>query len=121
SAVGSNTRKAAILLPAEPIEEVPTVPYLPENYVPPQPITAFQGFLQPEPIKLYPKLHWPWGGNQFTPALTIYGSYSVFGTGINEGDRTLAGIGHQMLVDVDFDLGATERIHAQWRPVGEKN
>lgn len=101
--------------------DVESVPYLPEDYRKPRPLTFFQGFLDAEPIKLYPKLHWPNHGHQIAPALTIYGSYSVFGAGYDDAAGPRAGFGHQLLIDVDLNLSATERIHAQWRPVGEKN
>ncbi|MBX3440422.1 MAG: hypothetical protein KF861_23230, partial [Planctomycetaceae bacterium] len=64
---------------------------------------------------------WPWDGHQITPSLVIYGAYSIFGTAYQSGKDELVGIGHQMFIDVDFSLGATERIHAQWRPLGKKN
>lgn len=97
------------------------VPYLPEGYQKPRPLTWLKGFLDPEPIQLYPNLHWFNHGHQITPALTVYGAYSVFGAGNEDNNQTRAGIGHQLLIDVDLSFGATERLHAQWRPVGEKN
>lgn len=94
---------------------------LPSNYQPPHPLTLWQEFLGSDAIKIWPKLHWFGDGNQITPALTAYGSYNVFATAFQQDRNEVVGIGHQFLLEVDFSLGATERIHAQWRPFGEKN
>lgn len=115
-------RTDPVCVPGAPAFEQEGHPgYLPEDFPKPRPFTHWQGFLDADPIPLYPGLNWPWDGNQITPALVMYGSYSVFAAAFQQGPDERIGIGHQMLIDVDLSLGATERIHAQWRPVGEKN
>lgn len=96
--------------------------YLPEDFPKPRPLyTHWQGFLDPEPIRLYPRLHWPFHGTQITPALAVYGSYNLFATAFEQAHDERIGIGHHLVIDADLSFGATERIHAQWRPFGEKN
>jgi hypothetical protein len=121
--VGTIPRRDPIDDPHAPAFEQEGWPgYLPEDYQKPRPLyTHWQGFLDGEPIRLYPNLHWPFNGYQITPALTVYGSYHLFAVGFQEGNDEVAGIGHQLFLDADLAFGATERIHAQWRPIGEKN
>jgi len=95
---------------------------LPEDYRPPQPVTLFQDFLGADPIRYWPRLHW-FGkdGFQWEPRFVGYGAYQIFGFALEEGDQVQSGIGHQLQIDLDFRVTGTERVHVQFRPVGEEN
>ena len=95
---------------------------LPETWQEPRPVTMFQDFLGADPIHRWPRLHWPGqDGYQWDPRLVVYGSYEMFGLAFEENGQRRDGIGHQLLIDLDFKMTATERFHVQYRPIGEKN
>ena len=95
---------------------------LPECWREPRPLTAFQEFLGADPVHPRPGLQW-FGedGNQWEPIFTACGSYELFGAAFEQAGRRQDGIGHQLLVDLNLDLTATERFHVQFRPLGRKN
>ncbi len=95
---------------------------LPEDWKKPRPLTAFQEFLGADPIQPRPGLQW-FGedGFQWEPRFVGTGSYEVFGIVVEDGNRRTDGVGHQALVDLDLRLTGTERLHVQFRPLGEKN
>jgi len=93
---------------------------LPETYLAPQPATAFQQFLGADPIYDRPALQWPGlFGFQWEPRFVAYGGYQGFAFHVDEGDEHQTAIGHQLLVDLDLRLTGTERMHVQYRPIGE--
>ncbi|REK21760.1 MAG: hypothetical protein DWQ42_18955 [Planctomycetota bacterium] len=94
---------------------------LPEDWYAPQPITLFDDFLGTGPIPHRPHLRWPHDGYHWDPRLVLYGSYEVIATALEENDQRQDLLGHQLLVDLDCRLTGTERLHAQWRPLGERN
>lgn len=55
------------------------------------------------------------------PRLVAYGGYQLFAQALEVGDDRQDLIGHQLLIDVDFKATSTERIHLQFRPIGERN
>ena len=97
-----------------------------QDYRKPLPLTWGQGFLDPDPVSPHWQWQWPKGGYVWNPTLTVAGVYSIFATAFEEqsfspfADQTV-GIGHQMLIDIDYSVGGTERIHAQFRPLGIRN
>ncbi|MBI3463955.1 MAG: hypothetical protein HY000_12990 [Planctomycetes bacterium] len=95
---------------------------LPECWREPRPLTAFQEFLGADPVHPRPGLKW-FGeeGSQWEPIFTAYGSYELFGTAFEQDRQRQDGIGHQLLVDLNLDLTATERFHVQFRPLGKGN
>jgi hypothetical protein len=95
---------------------------LAEDYYAPQPLTFFADFLGADPVRAWPRLHWP-GADPvaWEPRLVIYGAYQFFGLAIEDGGVRTDGIGQQLLVDVDWRLTGTERLHLQFRPLGEGN
>lgn len=94
---------------------------LPETWCAPQPFTLFDDFLGSGPIPYGPKMRWPGGGFNWDPRFVLYGGYELFGIALEENGNRHDLIGNQLLLDVDFRLTGTERVHAQWRPVGEGN
>lgn len=108
--------------PSEGSDEHYQVLRLPEGWVAPQPLTAFQEFLGADPI--YPWLGLQWFGSegyQWEPRFVAYGSYELFGIAFEQGHRRQDGIGHNLLVDLDLRVTGTERCHVQFRPLGRKN
>ena len=95
---------------------------LPECWSKPRPITAFQQFLESDPIHPWQGLKW-FGeeGFQWEPRFVGYGSYEVFGIVLAEGDRRQDGVGHQLFIELDLRITGTERAHVQFRPLGRKN
>lgn len=95
---------------------------LPEDYCAPQPLTCFAEFLGADPIKSYPHLRWPGcDGYAMEPRLVVYGAYEVFALAFEQDETRQDGIGHQLVVDVDFRLTGTERIHLEFTPLGKDN
>lgn len=101
------------------------VPYellrLPETFQEPLPLTAFTDFLGADPIRTYPRLHWP-GANGYAwePQFVGYGSYQMFGFALEQNNRRQDVVGHQLLIDLDLRLTGTERFHVQYRPLGRR-
>ncbi len=95
---------------------------LPEDAATPRPLTWFSDFYGADPILLWPGRKWfgP-SGYQWEPRFVAAGLYEVFGFAFEEGNRQQSAVGNQLLLDLDLQLTGTERIHAQWRPVGRKN
>jgi len=95
---------------------------LPECWQEPRPLTFFADFLGADPIRQYPRLHWPGcEGYAWEPRFVGYGSYEVLGLAFEENNRRQDGLGHQLLVDLDLRLTGTERFHVQFRPLGRGN
>ena len=95
---------------------------LPEDFCAPQPLTCFTDFLGASPIETYPRLRWPGcDGYMWEPRLVAYGGYQLFAQALEVGDERTDLIGHQLLVDIDFKATSTERIHLQFRPIGQGN
>jgi hypothetical protein len=95
---------------------------LPETYQAPQPLTWGPEFLGADPIRFWPHLRWPGAdGYQWEPRLVMYGEYSMFGFAFEENNTRFDAVGHQLLVDADLRLTETERLHVQFRPIGEGN
>ncbi|MCH8046184.1 MAG: hypothetical protein IID44_20925 [Planctomycetes bacterium] len=95
---------------------------VPEDYDAPQPLSFFADFLGADPIRSWPRLHWP-GADAvaWEPRLVVYGAYQFFGIATEDGNLRTDGIGHQLLVDVDWRVTGTERLHLQFRPLGRGN
>lgn len=104
----------------------PNTRQLPYGYSKPRPVTAFQEFLGADPIAPPPN------GDGFDfahePRFVAYGSYSLIGIGFDGNNPSLprprqrvSGIGHQLLVDLDYRWTGTERVHVQFRPLGREN
>ena len=94
---------------------------LPEGFAKPRPLVAGDGFYDAAPVTWTGRFRWPWGGAVVEPTTVVYGQYRVFGTAFEQNREQFAGVGHDLLVDVDVSLGATERLHAQFRPLAGKN
>ncbi|MEQ8786677.1 MAG: hypothetical protein RIC55_10280 [Pirellulaceae bacterium] len=95
---------------------------LPEDWQKPQPVQAFSEFLGPDPIQPDPLFHWlgP-GGYVWEPRFVGYGSYQLFGFGIEAAGQEQAALGSQLICDLDLRLTGTERFHVQFRPLGRGN
>lgn len=96
---------------------------LPENWKEPQPLFAEPlDFLGPGMVGWSPEWKW-WGDNpnHWEPRFLIHGSYEAFGVLLDQGGTQTNGIGHQLLLDLDYRLTGTERFHVQFRPFGEDN
>lgn len=95
---------------------------LPEDWQAPQPFTLFADFLGADPVRPWPALHWPGaGGYAWEPRGVVYGVYQLFGFAFQEGGVRQDAVGHQLLLDFDLRLTGTERLHVQYRPIGEMN
>lgn len=95
---------------------------LPEDWRKPQPLQAFSLFLGPDPIPPAPLFRWPGpGGYVWEPRFVGYGSYQLFGFGIEQNRQRQAAVGHQLICDLDLRLTGTERFHVQFRPLGRQN
>lgn len=99
---------------------------LPPGYSKPRPLTAFQEFLGADMIAPPPN------GDGFDfahePRFVGYGSYSLIGIGFDGNNpnlppprQRLTGIGHQLIVELDYRWTGTERVHVQFRPLGREN
>ena len=106
---------------SDPPPALESTRYLPEGFTKPAPLAFGHGFLDPEPIRLVPRLRWFGSGNQITPELTVYGFYSVFATAFEENDRQVVGLGHDLAIDFDLSFGGSERIHALFQPLSGQN
>ncbi|MCA9068411.1 MAG: hypothetical protein KDA84_05790 [Planctomycetaceae bacterium] len=104
----------------------PNTRQLPPGYVKPRPLTAFQEFLGADMIAPPPN----GDGVDFAhePRFVGYGSYSLIGIGFDGNNpnvaparQRLTGIGHQLIVDLDYRWTGTERVHVQFRPLGREN
>ncbi|MCA9121688.1 MAG: hypothetical protein H6822_36155 [Planctomycetaceae bacterium] len=93
---------------------------LPEDWIAPQPWTAYSEFLGADPI--FPRGKW-FGDNAYTwdPRFVGYGGYSLFAFAFEENNLRQDVIGHQLRIDLDMQLTGTERFHIQMRPLGERN
>lgn len=94
---------------------------LPEDWHAPQPVTAFDSFLGTGPIPHADHWRWPKCGYHWDPRLVLYGSYELIAAALEENNTRHDVVGHQLLLDLDFRLTGTERLHVQWRPIGEEN
>lgn len=95
---------------------------LPEHWQAPQPITLFADYLGADPIRSYPFLKWPGeGGYHWEPRVVVAGGYQMFAIAQHANSDDQFGVGHQLLLDIDFRLTGTERFHIQFRPLGEHN
>ncbi len=95
---------------------------LPEGWRKPRPLTAFAEFLGADPIHPRPGLQWPGPeGYQWEPRFVAYGAYQVFGIAYEQNNYRRMLVGHQLLADLDLRLTGTERIHVQYRPLGQRN
>lgn len=95
---------------------------LPEGYQKPRPLTMFSEFLGADPIQVTPGGRWPGlGGYAFDKRLVIYGNYSLFGFVLEQNNRRQDILGHNLMLDLDYRVTGTERIHIQYRPIGRKN
>lgn len=112
------------------VAELPYLPHeehfqrlrLPENWEEPQPFSLPDDYLGSNLITFNPR--WSWlgaQGFQWEPRLVGYGRYELFGALYEENDTRRDGIGHQLILDFDLALTGTERIHLQFRPLGEDN
>ena len=95
---------------------------LPECWCEPQPLSCPEDYLGSHLIDWHCDLKW-FGrdGYAWEPRLVGYGSYELFGAFYEANNRRRDGIGHQLIVDFDLALTGTERLHVQFRPVGEEN
>ena len=96
---------------------------LPESWEKPvPPMTAYQEFLGADTIGSWDGLKW-FGDNgfQWEPRLVASGSYEMFGLFLEQGGTRQESVGHQLIVDLDLRLTATERAHVQFRPFGRRN
>ncbi|MCA9109253.1 MAG: hypothetical protein KDA52_04845, partial [Planctomycetaceae bacterium] len=95
---------------------------LPEDWVGPQPLSLPEDYLGSHFIDWQPQLSW-FGcpGYQWEPRFVAYGSYELFGAFYEENGVRRDGIGHQLLLELDLALTGTERVHVQFRPLGEQN
>jgi hypothetical protein len=95
---------------------------LPENWKEPQPFSLPYEYIGSHFIEWDPRFTW-FGdpGYQWEPRLVGYGLYEVFVALFEENGTRRDGIGHQLLLDFDLALTGTERIHVQFRPLGENN
>ncbi|MGY8768008.1 MAG: hypothetical protein ACKVH8_06170 [Pirellulales bacterium] len=94
---------------------------LPEDYRTPQPLTLFSKFLGNDPIR---QSNWHWfgtNGYNFEKRFTAYGSYEISGIGYQENGIRQDGLGHQLLLELDYRWTGTERFHVQFRPLGGEN
>lgn len=89
----------------------------------PQPfITWPDEYLGTGVVQWNPDLSW-FGCDSYTwdPRFVLHGAYEIFGAVFEQNQERRDGIGHQLFVDLDFQLTGTERFHVQFRPVGEEN
>ncbi|MGB6042072.1 MAG: hypothetical protein WBF93_02835 [Pirellulales bacterium] len=107
--------------PGECLDQHYQVLRLPEDWCAPQPVTLFDDYLGTGPIPYGPRLRWPHCGYSWDPRFVMYGAYQVLGIALEADNRRQDLIGHQLFVDMDFQLTGTERAHVQWRPIGERN
>jgi len=94
---------------------------LPEDWHAPQPVTMFDNFLGAGPIPHHPNHRWPKCGYHWDPRLVLYGAYELIGTAFEADDERHDLLGHQLLLDLDFRVTDTDRLHVHWRPLGENN
>ncbi len=96
---------------------------LPECWEEPQPLCSRPNdYLGPGMICWHPDLSWfGCDPNMLEPRVVLHGSYELFGAVFEQNKTRRDGIGHQLLLDIDFQLTGTERFHVQFRPVGEEN
>ena len=94
---------------------------LPEDWQEPRPFTLFTDFLGADPIQVYPGLHWPGDGYDLEPQFVGYGGYQLFGFALEENNQRQDVLGHQLLVELDLRFTGTERMHVQFRPLGDGN
>ena len=95
---------------------------LPECWQKPRPLTAFADFVGPDPIRPWPGAQW-FGhhGYQWEPRFVGYGSYELFGIAFEQDGQRRDLVGHQLIAELDLQLTGTERVHVQFRPLGEDN
>ncbi len=95
---------------------------LPEDWQEPQPLSLPYDFLGANFIEWNPRFTW-FGrpGYQWEPRFVGYGSYEIFAALFEENGTRRDGIGHQLLLELDLALTGTERVHVQFRPLGENN
>ncbi len=96
---------------------------LPEWWVEPKPLCSRPNdYLGPGMVCWHPDLSW-FGcePNMLEPRIVLHGSYEIFGAVFEQNNTRRDGIGHQLLLDIDFQLTGTERFHVQFRPLGEEN
>jgi hypothetical protein len=93
---------------------------LPEDWIAPQPWTAFSEFLGADPV--FARGKW-FGENGYAwdPRFVGYGGYSLFGFALEQNNRRQDVVGHQLRLDLDLQLTGTERFHVQLRPLGTGN
>lgn len=102
--------------------EHPPAEYLPESWRAPQPISLPYDYLAAHRIPVHPFLKWCGPeGPMWEPRLVAAGAYEVFAAAYEQGGQRRDGIGHQLLLDLDYRLTGTERFHVQFRPFGKEN
>ncbi len=95
---------------------------LPETWVAPEPLTGATEFLGTGPVNVDPARRWPSpSGYHWDPRFVGYGSYGVSAFALEQNQQRQDAIGHQLIVDLDLALTATERFHMQFRPLGRRN
>lgn len=96
---------------------------LPEDWIEPQPpLTLFSEFLGADPIFPYHPASWLWQSEYaWDRRFAAYGSYELFGFALQQGRGRQDVVGHQLLVDLDLRVTGTERLHAQFRPLGRRD
>jgi len=95
---------------------------LPPDWQEPQPLSFPNDFLGAHPIFWDRAQSWfGEAGYQWEPRLVGYGSYEIFGSVFEDAGQRRDGTGHQLIIDLDLALTATERVHVQFRPLGGGN
>jgi len=94
---------------------------LPEDHVDPEPITLFADFLGEDPVQQRRLKYFGPFGYHWDPQFVLYGGYEMSAITYKEDQQRRDGLGHQLIVDMDFRWTGTERIHLQFRPLGEGN
>ena len=95
---------------------------LPVDWQAPRPLTYFADFLGADQVE--PEPHFYWSGKegyQSDLRFVGYGSYQVQGFVLSEGSQEQNALGHQLLLELDLRITGTERVHVQFRPLGDGN
>ena len=94
---------------------------VPETYHNKQPVTGHTPFLGVGPVNVKEGQHWRGGQSYWwEPRFVAYGSYSLLGLFLEQNRQQQNAIGHQLLIDLDYRLTGTERLHVQFRPLGKR-
>lgn len=92
---------------------------LPSDWQEPRPFTKFADFLGADPV--VPGKLRDLGCYSLDPRFVAFGSCELFGQAFEMADQRNDLIGLNLQLDLDLRLTGTERLHVQFRPLGERN